>query len=108
MVRAVVEHSHRTGEVSMDPEVLDVMHHLRRFMFERVYLHPETEAEKQRAIKVIRDLVEWFRHHPEEVPDSYKVDEADDLTRAIDYVSGMTDRFALRMHDRLFRPRLFD
>ncbi len=108
MVRAVVEHSHRTGEVSMDPEVLDVMHHLRQFMFERVYLHPETEAEKQRAIKVIRDLVEWFRHHPEEVPDSYKVDEADDLTRAIDYVSGMTDRFALRMHDRLFRPRLFD
>jgi dGTP triphosphohydrolase len=39
--------------------------------------------------------------------DSYKVDDADDLTRAIDYVSGMTDRFALSTHDTLFRPRLF-
>jgi dGTPase len=42
------------------------------------------------------------------VPDSFNVDDADDLTRAIDYVSGMTDRFALAAHDRLFRPSLFD
>ena len=34
--------------------------------------------------------------------------ETDDLTRAIDYVSGMTDRFALSTHDALFRPTLFD
>ena len=46
--------------------------------------------------------------HPDEVPHSYKVDDADDLTRAIDYVSGMTDRFALATHDTLFRPTLFD
>jgi dGTPase len=65
-------------------------------------------AEKDRAITVIRDLVDHFRHHPEEVPDSYKVDEADDLTRAVDYVAGMTDRFALRTHDAVYRPRLFD
>lgn len=108
MISGVVEYSYRRGEVAMDPEVLDVMHELRDFMFERVYLRPESESQKQRAIKVIRDLVEWFRHHPEEIPESYKVDEADDLTRAIDYVAGMTDRFALRTHDRLFRPTLFD
>ena len=56
---------------------------------------------------MIRDLTDWFAHHPDQVPDSYKVDDADDLTRAIDYVSGMTDRFALTTHDRLFRPTLF-
>ena len=36
------------------------------------------------------------------------MDAADDLTRAIDYVAGMTDRYALRTHDALFRPTLFD
>jgi dGTP triphosphohydrolase len=30
------------------------------------------------------------------------------LERAIDYVAGMTDRFALHTHDRLFRPSLLD
>lgn len=108
MIRAVVETSHREGRVTMDPETLAVMNRLRDFMFDRVYLRPEAEAQKERAITVIRDLVEWFRHHPDEVPETYKVDETDDLTRAIDYVAGMTDRFALRAHDRLFRPTLFD
>ena len=108
MVTAVVEESHRQGRVTMDPDTLEIMHELREFMFERVYLRPEEESQKQRAIHVIRDLVEYFRDHPDEVPDSFQVDDADDLTRAIDYVAGMTDRFALRTHDRLYRPTLFD
>lgn len=107
MIRAVVETSHSAGRVTMDDDTLRVMHELRDFMFERVYLRPEAEAQKNRAIQVIRDLVDYFRHHPDEIPDSYP-DGTDDLTRAIDYVAGMTDRFALHTHDRLFRPTLFD
>jgi dGTPase len=108
MIRSVVETSHHEGRIVMDPETWQAMDRLRDFMFEHVYLRPEVVAEKDRAITVIRDLVDHFRHHPEEVPDSYKVDEADDLTRAVDYVAGMTDRFALRTHDAVYRPRLFD
>ncbi|MFP5333052.1 MAG: HD domain-containing protein [Acidimicrobiia bacterium] len=107
MIDAVVESSADAGKVMMDNETLDIMNELRDFMFENVYLSPEAEAEKQRAIAVIRDLTDYYSHHPDQVPDTYKVDDADDLTRAIDYVAGMTDRFALRTHDELFRPRLF-
>ncbi len=107
MITSVIETSAREGTVTMDPEDLEVMNDLRDFMFERVYLSPSMSAEKERAIKVIRDLVEYFAAHPGEVPDSYTVPEADPLTRAIDYVAGMTDRYALRTHDRLFRPTLF-
>jgi dGTPase len=92
----------------MDTATLAAMNEVRDFMFERVYLGHEMEAPKNRAIRVICDLVDWFHHHPSEVPESYKVDDADNLTRAIDYVAGMTDRFALRTHDSLFRPTLFD
>jgi dGTP triphosphohydrolase len=42
------------------------------------------------------------------VPDSATIPEATPLERAIDYVAGMTDRFALHTHDRLFRPTLLD
>jgi dGTPase len=81
---------------------------LREFMFERVYLRPESEAQKEKAIMVIQDLVRYYAEHPQQVPDSYTVPGADSLTRAVDYVAGMTDRFALKNHDRLYRPTLLD
>ena len=108
MVTAVIETSYREGRVTMDEEHLEVMGELRDFMFERVYLRPESEAEKEKAIVIIQDLVNYYRRHPDQVPDSYTVPEADQLTRAVDYVAGMTDRYAMRLHDQLFRPSLFD
>jgi dGTPase len=108
MIGAVIEASYRSGEVEMDEEHLDVMEELRDFMFERVYLSPESEAQKEKAIMVIQDLVAYYQAHPAEVPDSYTAPDADPLTRAVDYVAGMTDRFALKTHDRLYRPTLLD
>ncbi len=108
MIGAVVEASYRAGEVTMDEERLDVMGELRDFMFERVYLRPDSELQKEKAVIVIQDLVRYYETHPEEVPDSYTVLGADPLTRSVDYVAGMTDRFALNTHDRLYRPTLLD
>jgi dGTPase len=108
MVTSVIETSHQKGEVAMDSHHLEVMDGLRDFMFERVYLRPQSEQQKRRAITVIQDLVRHYAAHPQEVPDSATMPEADPLTRAIDYVAGMTDRFALTTHDRIYRPTLLD
>ncbi len=108
MVTSVIETSHQTGEVTMNPAHLEVMGELRDFMFERVYLSPESEVQKQKAILIIQDLVRYYQEHSHEVPDSYTVSGAEPLTRAVDYVAGMTDRFALHTHDHLFRPSLLD
>lgn len=108
MVTSVIETSVVADRVTIDPDILDVMNIVRDFMFETVYLGPHSTKPKERAIRVIRDLVDYFSLHPDDVPSSYKVDDADDLTRAIDYVAGMTDRYAVRTHDTLFRPTLFD
>ena len=108
LATSVIEASHQAGEVEMDPHHLEVMEELRNFMFEKVYLSPESESQKQKAIIVIQDLVRWFTDHPLEVPDSSTTPSAEPRVRAIDYVAGMTDRFALHTHDRLFRPGLLD
>lgn len=108
MIRAVVDHSAEVGTVGMEAKTLGVMNRLRDFMFERVYLRQEAEDQKQRAIGVVTNLMEYFIAHPAEVPESTTAPGADAITRAIDYVAGMTDRYALRLHDRLFRPTLFD
>jgi len=106
MINAVIEESLRTGAVRMDDTTLEVMNELRDFMFARVYENPDQLRQQKRAIAVIRDLMDWHLEHPEEIPDTYRQDEAGPQTQAADYIAGMTDRFALATHDRLFRPSL--
>ena len=108
MILAVVEESLREGRVVMDAETLDAMTELRTFMFERVYVRPETEGPRRKVIRIVHDLVDYFVEHPDQIPPTYRHDDADTLTQVIDYVAGMTDRFAIRTHDDLYRPRLFD
>jgi dGTPase len=107
MIRAVIDQTVTTGSVGMDAETMAVMHELRQFMFDNVYLRPEAEEQKQRAITVISNLIDYFMHHPDEVPEGTTVEGADPVTAAIDFVAGMTDRYAIQTHDRLFRPTLF-
>lgn len=108
LIRAVLEESVRRGRVEMDPAVLPVMHELRAFMFDRIYQGPEQLAHHRAATRVVTDLVEHLLAHPEQIQPTYTDDEAPLLVRVADYVAGMTDRYALVLHDQLFRPRLFD
>ncbi len=101
MVEAVIDHSLEVGRVEMDPETLAVMHELRDFMFERVYMSGEQRREQESAIGVIRTLVDHLVRHPQEIPDSYREHAADPVTQVADYVAGMTDRFALLAYERI-------
>ena len=100
MIEAVVSESVRHGTVSMSEPVLEAMHEVREFMFERVYLRPEAEPERQQAITIIQHLADHYRHQPDDIPSSYR-DAKDPTDAAIDYVAGMTDRFAIRDFERL-------
>ncbi len=101
MIEAVLEQSLRVGDVRMDDETLGLMHRLRDFMFERVYLAPSLLREQRGAIDTLRALVDHHLAHPEQIPVSYREDEARLVTQVADYVAGMTDRFALATYQRL-------
>jgi dGTPase len=106
MIQAVVDGSlspaNTSGAVVMAPDALDAMQELRAFMFERVYESDTAAGQKNVAIDVIRRLVDHHLAHPELIPASYRDTAADPVTQVVDYVTGMTDRFALATHDRLF------
>jgi dGTPase len=106
MINAVIDESLRTGAVRMDDATLGVMNELRDFMFEHVYESVEQSRQQRRAVAIIRDLMDWHLEHPDEIPASYRQVEATLVVQAADYIAGMTDRFALATHDRLFRPML--
>ncbi|MCZ2825968.1 MULTISPECIES: HD domain-containing protein [unclassified Modestobacter] len=106
MIEAVVEGTlsaaNTTGAVVMAPDALEAMQELRAFMFARVYESDTAAGQKHVAIEVIRRLVDHHLAHPELIPASYRDTEADPVTQVVDYVTGMTDRFALTTYDRLF------
>jgi dGTPase len=104
MIDCVIENSLQVGRVEMDAPTLRVMNELRDFMFDRVYQAPAQLAEQTRAIALIRDLVDYHLEHPGELPETYRDSAAPLHVQVADYVAGMTDRFALTTHQRLFGP----
>lgn len=101
LVQAVVSESSRSDAISMDPETLDVMNELREFMFERVYLRPESLPQRNQAMQVVHDLVDHVSRNPELIPETYRHSDASLMRQVLDYVSGMTDRYAIRLHEEL-------
>ncbi len=104
MIVSVIDESLRAGEVAMEAEIREAMNNFRAFMFERVYLRPESRRQAEKAIRLLRNLVDYLLENPDEMPESYRHRELPVVEQVIDVVAGMTDRYALRTHDRIFRP----
>jgi dGTPase len=102
MIDAVVAESLAGDHVQMDAATLAVMNELRDFMFQRVYLAPGLREHTSEAIEIIRRLMDHHLLHPDEIPSTYRDNDADLITQVADFVSGMTDRYALQTHERLF------
>jgi dGTPase len=101
LVHDLVEHSNLAGDIAQGETVGRAMYALRSFMFERVYLGPRARREHAKIERVLRGLFEWYCEHPEELPEGSE-SEAD---RVIDYLAGMTDRFAIRAWTERFVPQ---
>ena len=95
LVHDLVEHSERAGDIVQGEEVGAAMARLRSFMFQNVYLGPTARAEHAKIERVMRGLFDWFCDHPEELA-AEAVGGPTQADRVIDYLAGMTDRFAIR------------
>ncbi len=91
--------------VRMSEEKQSALDELRAFMFERVYEHANKLVQES-AERMIEALYTYFIRHPEELPAQYAVTARDDTPRAVcDYLSSMTDKYAINVFKRLFVPR---
>ena len=83
-----------SNELVMDSEIGEIMNELREFMFENVYLRDETSDQRKECKNIVQTLVEYFIENKNELPKNY-IQSEDDIENSIDYVAGMTDRFAI-------------
>jgi dGTPase len=73
---------------------------LKQFLFASLYRHPKVTDTTDRARLVVQELFEIYTRLPSEMPVDFA--DRDDLHRSVaDYIAGMTDRYALREHERL-------
>ena len=95
--------SEAAGDIVQGEEVGGAMLRLRSFMFERVYLGPDAQLEKPRIERLLRTLFEEYAANP---PPPV-VEGASEQERVVDWLAGMTDRFAIRAFADLSIPRGF-
>ena len=105
MVRDVIAATLATDyeAVTMTPEVLQALEELRTFMFQNLYLTPAVRSEFDKAQNVLRSLFEYVTSHPDEFFDGKSGEPVERL--ALDFIAGMTDRYAINLYERLFVPR---
>jgi dGTPase len=90
--------------VAFSPAMATAEKALKAFLFEKMYRHPRLNRLRAAAGDIIRDLFARYREQPDEmgiaaVPEN---DPAKQARRIADYIAGMTDRFAVFEHQRLF------
>lgn len=94
--------------VAFSPVVAEGAAALRQFLQNRVYRHYKVNRMSLKARRVVRELVDTFLSAPDCLPDGWRERAGAPHAQATaetvrDYVAGMTDRYALDEHDRLFR-----
>lgn len=94
--------------VKMSDEVMAATNELRDFMFATVY-RPTNKAIQDRAERMLTQMFSYFMEHVEKLPNPYLrlLDEYEKETVVSDYISGMTDRYAIGVFENLFIPENF-
>ncbi len=103
LVRDLLERSQVAGDIVQGDDVGAAMLRLREFMFERVYLGEDAQSERGRIERMLRAL---FHHYAEHLPPPVTADAAEH-DRVVDYLAGMTDRYAIRTFSELWVPQGF-
>ena len=103
----IITQSAGKNDIVQSPACRDAMHELREFMFEYVYRSPVAKGEEGKAQDMIRRLFEYYVKDPDKLPPEYqdiRVEEG--VERAVcDYISGMTDKYAVEQFGDAFIPK---
>ncbi len=104
----IYENSYGKAHVRMSDEVMSATNELRAFMFKNVYAFTNV-AIQERAERMLTQMFEYFMKNVDKLPKPYlSLLERDGKERVVcDYLSGMTDRYAISVFENIFIPSTF-
>ena len=106
IVRDVINESTQTGDIALSPELRLAFDGFYSFMFEQVYSNQRAKSEETKVFGILTGIFGHYTKNPEKLPADYSgIVDNEGLRRAVcDYVSGMTDSYAIHMFETLFVP----
>lgn len=109
MVTSIVEASYERPYIMMDDKIGKATNDLRDFLFENVYLNSVAKKEDEKAKALLAKLFEYYVKRPEKMPELYRNNiETEGVERCVcDFLSGMTDRYAIDTYQELFVPKVW-
>jgi dGTPase len=105
MVADVILNS-QDGRIQMSPRVSDATNCLRKYLFQNLYPRPEIQEPISRAKKILREIFHFLLENPKVFLGEAEIaDLSEPLERlVVDFVAGMTDRYALNFYSKHFLP----
>jgi len=106
-ITSIYERSYGKNKVEMDPAVEKASEDLREFMFERVYFTDSARGEEEKAERMLSAMYTYFKSSPERLPQNY-INLLENYSKEqviCDYLSSMTDRYALYIFNSIFVPK---
>ena len=109
MVESTVSASAEGDEIRMEPDVSEATDELHAFLFKNVYCNPVAKGQEDKAEQLLETLYRHFTENSSELPAEYlRIAAEEGVSRAVvDYISGMTDRYAIRTFRSLFIPEVW-
>ena len=106
LVTDAIEASEKAGDIVLSPGIFFVLSGFHEFMYQRVYKNPVAKKEETKVLGILSGLFEHYMQNPRELGEEFSViAEEDGLKRAVcDYVSGMSDEYAVRKFKELYIP----
>ncbi len=104
----IYNHSYGQNYVRLSDDMMSAMNELRSFMFQRVYAYSNYVIQ-ERAERMLTQMFDYFMQHIHKLPAAYlsRLD-IDGKERVVcDYLSGMTDRYAISVFENIFIPSTF-
>ena len=107
MISSIYENSAGENRVVMGEKEAAALEHLRSFMFEKVYITPLSRREEERAKRMLSAMYDYFIGHRDKLPRFYRglAEQFSPEQAVCDYLSSMTDKFAVAVFNNLFVPR---
>ncbi|MDR0989885.1 MAG: HD domain-containing protein [Propionibacteriaceae bacterium] len=104
-IQSLVTTTAANGRIGLDPAAAQALAGLRAFNYERIYTRPESVAQADAVIALLRGLVEYYVAQPADLPPDWRPAEVEagnvaTVRAAVTYVGGMTDRFAFEQAER--------
>lgn len=106
MIVNLIENSMDSSVIRFSDEYAEAFEEIRDFMFENVYLNPIAKREETKIKALIERMYEHYLANTDQMPSEYQqIVERDGAERAVtDFLSGMTDNYAIRDYERIFVP----